>query len=64
MLFLIPLSSLAPKNCLVLTANPDVSPQTRPSIRNVIDAVHPTPDIASEDMVWPTMIVSAILYNC
>ena len=61
MLLLMPLSSFAPKNWLVLTENPDVSPQTRPSIRNVIEEVHPTPDIASAETVLPTIIVSAIL---
>ena len=59
-----PASSRAPKRWLVRTANPAVRPEANPSTRKVTEPVLPTPAIASEETVCPTINVSAILYSC
>ena len=60
-LFLTPSSSRAPNRWLVLTAKPAVSPDAKPRIKKVMEPVIPTPAMASEETVCPTISVSAIL---
>ena len=59
-----PFSSFAPKRWAVITANPAVKPVTKPITRKFIGPVVPTAAKALVPSNRPTMIVSAILYNC
>ena len=56
--------SFAPYFCAVITANPAVNPVTKPSTRKFIGPVVPTAARAAVPNSLPTIIVSAMLYNC